>query len=56
MVDESLCTGCGLCETTCPKVFKMDDNLAKVMSQDTTSCDIQQAIDDCPVEAIKMEG
>lgn len=55
-VDESLCTGCGLCETTCPDIFKMEDNLAKVVSQDKSSCDVQQTADDCPVEAIKIEG
>ncbi len=55
IVDESLCTGCGLCENTCPAVFKIEGDMAKVVSQDTSSCDIKQTIADCPVEAIKEE-
>ncbi len=54
-VDEALCTGCGLCENTCPDVFKVEDNVAKVISQDTSNCDVQQTVDDCPVSAISME-
>lgn len=55
IVDESLCTGCGLCENTCPEMFKIEGDMAKVVSQDTSSCDVKQAIADCPVEAIKEE-
>ena len=54
-VDETLCTGCGLCENTCPEVFKIDANIAKVISQDISSCDVQQAANDCPVTAITVE-
>jgi ferredoxin len=25
VVDKDLCTGCGLCEDTCPEVFEMKD-------------------------------
>ena len=55
IVDESLCTGCGLCENSCPNIFKVEDNIAKVVSDDTASCDVNQAASDCPVEAIKVE-
>jgi len=55
-VDETLCTGCGLCETVCPSVFKIEDDVAKVISQDADDCDPQQAADDCPVDAIKIES
>ncbi|MBN1406103.1 MAG: ferredoxin [Candidatus Omnitrophica bacterium] len=55
-VDESLCTGCGLCESTCPEVFKVENNVAKVTSEDTSSCDIQDAVDNCPVTAITLEA
>ncbi len=54
-VDETLCTGCGLCENTCPEIFKVENNVAKVISQDTSSCDAQQTVDDCPVSAISIE-
>ncbi len=55
VVDETLCTGCGLCENICSEVFKVEDNVAKVISQNTSKCDIQQAVDDCPVTAILLE-
>jgi len=54
-VDASLCTGCGLCENTCPNVFKVEGDVAKVISEDTSSCDVKQAASDCPVEAVKVE-
>ncbi|MCX5716494.1 MAG: ferredoxin [Candidatus Omnitrophica bacterium] len=54
-VDETLCTGCGLCEGTCPEVFKvMEDNLAHVIAQGCKGCDLKQAAADCPVEAITV--
>ena len=30
-VDPDLCTACGLCEDTCPEVFKMGDEVAEVL-------------------------
>jgi len=55
-VDASLCTGCGLCESSCPEVFKMnDENIAEVLSSSCESCDVSQVGSDCPVEAIKLE-
>lgn len=27
VVDKDLCTGCGLCEDTCPEVFEMKDDI-----------------------------
>ena len=58
IVDEDTCTGCGLCEETCPEVFELDDDLAKVIANPVPedaeeAC--QQAADDCPVEAISIE-
>ena len=54
-VDETLCTGCGLCESTCPEVFKVENDLAKVISEDLASCNAQEAVDVCPVSAITYE-
>jgi ferredoxin len=55
-VDNSLCTGCGLCESTCSDVFEMgDDGFAHVKKFESTDCDLQKVAQDCPVEAIKVE-
>jgi ferredoxin len=57
-VDQDLCTGCGLCESTCPEVFELQDDVAVVkvdpVPEDAEeSC--KQAVEDCPVEAISCE-
>lgn len=55
-IDASLCTGCGLCESSCPEVFKLnDDNVAEIVSSETDGCDINQIAEDCPVAAITIE-
>ncbi len=56
-VDEETCTGCGVCAETCPEVFELVDDLAKVIAdpvpdQAQESC--REAADDCPVEAISI--
>ncbi len=58
IVDKDLCTGCGLCEDTCPEVFEIKDGIAavkvsKVPDDLVDSC--REAADDCPVEAITCE-
>ncbi len=57
-VDQDLCTGCGLCESTCPEVFELQDDVAAVIV-DTVPKDAEesckQAAEDCPVEAISCE-
>lgn len=54
-VDESLCTGCGLCASMCPEVFEVgDDNVAHVKNSNYGSCDINEVASQCPVEAIKV--
>ena len=58
IVDKDLCTGCGLCVSTCPEVFEMEDDVAAV-KVDTVPKDVEesckQAAEDCPVEAISCE-
>lgn len=59
IVDADACTGCGLCVDACPAVFEMDSAVAKVLvkevpSDATGAC--QEAADNCPVEAIKIEA
>lgn len=55
---EDTCTACGLCVDTCPDVFEMGDDIAKVIVKEVPASledDVQQAADECPVEAIIIE-
>ena len=54
VVDEEVCTGCGLCPDIAPGTFEMnDDGMAIVTDPQGDDEDaIQDAIDSCPVEAI----
>ncbi len=58
-VDPDECTGCALCVDICPEVFKMLGDLA-VVKQDEVSSGTEescmQAVEDCPVEAIRIDG
>jgi ferredoxin len=56
-VDSDECSSCELCVDTCPEVFEMIGNLAvakqgEVPSGAEESC--MQAVEDCPVEAIRI--
>jgi len=54
-VDVSTCVGCGLCEQSCPEVFEVQgDGIAHVKAQSCASCDLQEVVLACPVEAIKV--
>ncbi|MFA5645258.1 MAG: ferredoxin [Candidatus Ratteibacteria bacterium] len=57
-IDDSLCTGCGLCADTCPEVFEMGDTIALV-KLDPIPADLEDqardAAENCPVEAIIVE-
>lgn len=59
-VDPDLCIGCGLCEDTCPEVFRLnEDGLAYVIEADPepeTYGDIEECVDLCPVAAISISG
>ena len=55
---EDTCTACGLCVDTCPEVFEMGDETAQVMVDEVPAEyeeAVQQAADECPVEAIIIE-
>ena len=56
VVDEALCTGCGICAATCPDVFEIgDDTKAHVKGGEYSNCDLKQVASECPLEAIKVE-
>ncbi len=55
VVDKDTCISCGLCVSTEPGVFEMDDDGKAVAVADTTEENkdsVQEAIDGCPVDAI----
>ncbi|MDO9556115.1 MAG: ferredoxin [Coriobacteriia bacterium] len=58
VVDPDLCTGCGLCEETCPEVFLLDDDgIARVINEDPEPevyGEIEGCIELCPVDAISL--
>ncbi len=59
IVDQSLCIGCGLCETTCPDVFRMnDDGVAEAYQEFSADLKdtVDEAVDGCPVGAISVES
>lgn len=57
VVDQDVCTGCGTCAELAPNTFRVnDDELAEVINPTGDPEDaIQEAIDNCPVEAISWE-
>lgn len=60
IVDPNVCTGCGLCIDTCPQVYEMGDEGVAIVIADPVPPDVadaaRDAADQCPVEAIRIEG
>ena len=58
-VDKDTCIGCGLCPSTCPEVFSLeDDGLAVAIEgeiPENVQGDAEAARDGCPVSAIDIE-
>lgn len=53
VVDYEACIGCGSCADICPEVFQLRDDKAYVIGPEKCdTCNCQEAIDVCPVEAI----
>ncbi|MDO8914996.1 MAG: ferredoxin [Coriobacteriia bacterium] len=58
VVDRDLCIGCGLCQETCPEIFRMgDDGLAHVITEtpghEQYDC-VRESEEICPVTAIAI--
>ena len=56
-VNKDTCIGCGLCESACPDVFEMKDNIAVVKANpvpENSKVCAKQMVTDCPVSAIEV--
>ena len=55
-INKEECIGCGSCESICPEVFEMKDDMKayvkKGKEKSNAPC-VKEAIDICAVEAIK---
>jgi ferredoxin len=58
IIDQGICSGCGVCIETCPEVFDWEGDKATV-SKDPVPRELenacQNAADLCPVEAIIID-
>ena len=58
-VDRHTCIGCGICESLCPEVFELDEDvistvIVEVIPQQFEIC-TKEAEEECPVSAITTE-
>lgn len=58
-VDQDTCIGCGLCNSTCPEVYDMNDEGKAYAVDEVVPAEhenhAQEAADGCPVSAIEIE-
>lgn len=52
-IDPDICIGCGLCASSVPEVFQLSDEGKAEAIADGPDDAVQQAIDVCPVSAIR---
>ncbi len=57
VINEELCIGCGVCVSVAPDVFEMNDENKATVKADAKidEATVQDAIDQCPVQAISWE-
>jgi len=56
-IDESLCSGCGLCADICPEVFELGDEVARVINANPGADledKVREAESSCPSGAISL--
>ncbi|MFH1232587.1 MAG: ferredoxin [Patescibacteria group bacterium] len=54
-INEDACIGCGACEATCSKVFKINEQgKSEVISQSDSAC-AKNAAENCPTQAIEVK-
>lgn len=54
-VDAATCVGCGLCEQSCPEVFKIEgDGIAHVLAHGCATHNLKEVAEQCPVTCIKV--
>ena len=58
VVSKETCIGCGLCESSCPDVFEMQDNVAVPKTNEVLEkqqeC-AEKMVKECPVNAIEIK-
>ncbi len=54
-VDQDMCIGCGMCAAMAPHVFEMNDENKAVAYSEGDDASVQDAINGCPVGAIRQE-
>ena len=57
-INQDTCIGCGACVATCPKSFRLNDNMkAEAIKENikAITCE-KEAADSCPVGAIEIKN